>query len=126
MSTLTRPDRPTDREAAAKPPLALGDRVFRGLAVGSGAITDADIDGPAGRRPPDSVEAYVLDGKGYSVQRVGKIENVAFWGSIPRWWLLLGLVLATSGFWAMRRAGWTLRPSAEAGIAVKVRERTGH
>ena len=40
-STQTRPERPVepgDREPAGKPPLALGDRVFRGLAVGSGAI----------------------------------------------------------------------------------------
>jgi len=59
--------------------------------TGTVVIGDADINLPSGIAVPDSVEAYVLGDKGYSVRRVGLVENVALWGGVSLWWLPIGL-----------------------------------
>ena len=51
-------------------------------------------------------EAYVLGDKGYSVNRVGKVENVAFWGRVPLWWLPIGLLGTLVGILALAKSGW--------------------
>lgn len=65
-----------------------------------------DIDLPQGISVPDKVEAYVLGDKGYSVNRVGKVENVAFWGRVPLWWLPIGLLGTLVGILALAKSGW--------------------
>lgn len=49
-----------------------------------------------------SVEAYVLDGTGYSVRRVGEVESWAYWAGRPFWLLVAGLPVLVGGL-ALRR-----------------------
>jgi hypothetical protein len=50
---------------------------------------------------PETAQAYMLGDKGYSVKRVGKIEDVSKWGAFPNVYLLALLVAAAAliGFW---------------------------
>lgn len=50
-----------------------------------------------------SVEAYVLDDDGYSVQRVGEVESWAYWAGRPLWLLPAGMPLLAAGLLARRR-----------------------
>lgn len=71
---------------------------------------------------PDGVEAFVLGDKGYSVNRVGKIENVAVWGGVPLWWLPVGVVVALAGLVVLAKAGWVAPARPAAGAVVEPRQ----
>ncbi len=55
---------------------------------------------------PETVEAYVIGDKGYSVKRIGRVENVAVWGAVPIWPLPVALVLAALAAAGLARARW--------------------
>jgi hypothetical protein len=71
---------------------------------------------------PDRVEAFVLGDKGYSVNRVGKIEKVAIWGGVPLWWLPAGVVVALAGLVVLAKAGWVAPGRPAAGAVVEPRQ----
>ncbi|HTJ37429.1 MAG TPA: hypothetical protein VL738_29730, partial [Dactylosporangium sp.] len=73
-----------------------------------------DVDQKTGFGVPESAEAYVIGDKGYSVARVGRVENVGRWGGVPLWWLI-GLPVAALGFLLLAKSGWTVPKPKPAG-----------
>ncbi|MEV4413329.1 hypothetical protein [Catellatospora sp. NPDC049609] len=65
------------------------------------------------RTQTTTIEAYVLDDDGYSVQRVGEVESWAYWAGRPLWLLLAGMPVLAAGMVARRRlvARWV--PAAQ-------------
>jgi hypothetical protein len=78
--------------------------------TGTVIIAFADVDLPTGVSVPESVEAYVIGDKGYSVQRVGEADRVAIWGAARLWWLPAGVAVAVLSLVALRWAGWVVQP----------------
>ncbi|MFF5175207.1 hypothetical protein ACFY3U_21575 [Micromonospora sp. NPDC000089] len=76
-----------------------------------GTLVISPEDELSGGTIPESVEAYVLDGEGYSVARVGEAENVGLWGGVPLWWLPVGVLGAVLGV-VMLMGGWS-RPKRD-------------
>ncbi|MGI5241213.1 hypothetical protein [Dactylosporangium sp. CA-139066] len=89
---------------------ALGGAQHEGTVV----IGWHDVELPTGISVPESVEAYVIGDKGYSVSRVGRVENVARWGGVPLWWLT-GLPVAILGFFLLARSGWAVAKPKQRG-----------
>jgi hypothetical protein len=81
--------------------------------TGTVIIDFADVDLPTGFGVPDSVEAYVLGDRGYSVRRVGTVNRVAIWGAAPVWWLV-GAPVAVLSVLALRWVGWVAEPATGA------------
>jgi hypothetical protein len=71
-----------------------------------------DINLPVGIAVPDKAEAYVIGDKGYSVARVGRVENVGWWGGAPLWWLV-GLPIAVVALLLLKLSGWVAKGEAQ-------------